>query len=115
LARRVRLVNPRVKILFGGPHSTALPEESLQFGDVVVTHEGDYTLPLLLERLEDNLRDPYLTDLQGVNYLGPDSEIIRNPDRPYLTSEELSALPFPVYSDQMSRGITHNVANTSRG
>ena len=115
LARRVRLVNPRVKILFGGPHSTALPEESLQFGDVVVTHEGDYTLPLLLDRLEDNLRDPYLTDLQGVNYLGRDREIIRNPDRPYLTSEELSALPFPVYSDQMSRGITHNVVNTSRG
>ena len=115
LARRVRVVNPRVKILFGGPHPTALPEESLQFGDVVVTHEGDYTLPLLLERLEDNLRDPYLTDLQGVNYLGRDSEIIRNPDRPYLTSEELSALPFPLYSDQMSRGITHNVVNTSRG
>jgi len=115
LARRVRLVNPRVKILFGGPHSTALPEESLQFGDMVVTHEGDYTLPLLLERLEDNLRDPYLTDLQGVNYLGRDRELIRNPDRPYLTSEELSALPFPVYSDQMSRGITHNVVNTSRG
>jgi len=115
LARRVRVVNPRVKILFGGPHSTALPEESLQFGDVVVTHEGDYTLPLLLERLEDNLCDPYLTDLQGVNYLGRDSEIIRNPDRPYLTSEELSALPFPVYSDQVSRRITHNVVNTSRG
>jgi radical SAM superfamily enzyme YgiQ (UPF0313 family) len=115
LARRVRLLNPRVKILFGGPHSTALPEESLQFGDVVVTHEGDYTLPLLLERLEENLPAPYLTDLQGVNYLGRDSEIIRNPDRPYLTSEELSALPFPVYSDQMSRGITHNVVNTSRG
>ena len=115
LARRVRAANPCVKILFGGPHPTALPEESLQFGDVVVTHEGDYTLPLLLERLEDNLRDPYLTDLQGVNYLGRDSEIIRNPDRPYRTSEELSALPFPVYSDQMSRGITHNVVNTSRG
>ena len=115
LGRRVRVVNPRVKILFGGPHSTALPEESLQFGDVVVTHEGDYTLPLLLERLEDNLCDPYLTDLQGVNYLGRDSEIIRNPDRPYLTSEELSTLPFPVYSDQVNRGITHNVVNTSRG
>jgi anaerobic magnesium-protoporphyrin IX monomethyl ester cyclase len=115
LARRVRAVNPRVKILFGGPHPTALPEESLQFGDVVVTHEGDYTLPLLLERLEDNLRDPYLTDLLGVNYLGRDSEIIRNPDRPYLSSEELSALPFPVYSDHVNRGITHNVVNTSRG
>jgi radical SAM superfamily enzyme YgiQ (UPF0313 family) len=115
LARRVRAINPRVKILFGGPHPTALPEESLQFGDVVVTHEGDYTLPRVLERLQDNLADPQLTDLPGVNYLGRDGEIMRNPDRPYLTSEELSALPFPVYSDRVNRGITHNVVNTSRG
>ncbi|MGB9488701.1 MAG: radical SAM protein [Terriglobia bacterium] len=115
LARRVRAVNPRVKILFGGPHPTALPEESLEFGDVVVTHEGDYTLPRVLERLQDNLGDPQLTDLPGVNYLGRDGEILRNPDRPYLTSEELSALPFPAYSDRVNRGITHNVVNTSRG
>jgi radical SAM superfamily enzyme YgiQ (UPF0313 family) len=115
LARRVRAINPRVKILFGGPHPTALPEESLEFGDVVVTHEGDYTLPRVLERLQDNLGDPQLTDLPGVNYLGRDGEILRNPDRPYLTSEELSALPFPAYSDRVNRGITHNVVNTSRG
>ena len=115
LARRVRAINPRVKILFGGPHPTALPEESLQFGDVVVTHEGDTTLPMLLERLQDNLEDPHLSDLLGVNYLGREGEVIRNPDRPYLTSEELSALPFPLYSDRVERGITHNVVNTSRG
>ncbi len=115
LAQQVRAINPRVKILFGGPHPTALPEESLEFGDVVVTHDGDYTLPRLLERLQDNLADPQLTDLPGVNYRGRDGEIRRNPDRPYLTSEELSALPFPVYSDRVNRGITHNVVNTSRG
>jgi radical SAM superfamily enzyme YgiQ (UPF0313 family) len=115
LAQQVRAINPRVKILFGGPHPTALPEESLEFGDVVVTHEGDYTLPRLLERLQDNLADPQLTDLPGVDYHGRDGEIRRNPDRPYLTSEELSALPFPVYSDRVNRGITHNVVNTSRG
>jgi radical SAM superfamily enzyme YgiQ (UPF0313 family) len=115
LARKVRALNPRVKIVFGGPHPTALPEESLQFGDVVVTHEGDLTLPLLLERLQDSLEQPHLSDLLGVNYLGRAGEIIRNPDRPYLTSEELSALPFPLYSDRVNRGITHNVVNTSRG
>jgi radical SAM superfamily enzyme YgiQ (UPF0313 family) len=115
LARRVRALNPRVKIIFGGPHPTALPEESLQFGDVVVTHEGDHTLPLLLERLQDNLEEPHLEDLLGVAYLGREGEIIRNPDRPYLTGEELSELPFPMYSDRVNRGITHNVVNTSRG
>ncbi len=115
LARKVRALNPRVKIVFGGPHPTALPEESLQFGDVVVTHEGDTTLPLLLDRLHDDLASPDLTNLLGVNYIDGDKEIIRNPDRPYLTSEELSALPFPLYSDRVKRGITHNVINTSRG
>jgi radical SAM superfamily enzyme YgiQ (UPF0313 family) len=115
LARRVRALNPGVKIVFGGPHPTALPEESLQFGDVVVTHEGDSTLPLLLERLRDNFEEPLLSDLLGVNYLGREGEILRNPDRPYLSSEELSELPFPVYSERVSRGITHNVVNTSRG
>ena len=115
LAWRVRALNPRVKIIFGGPHPTALPEESLQFGDVVVTHEGDHTLPLLLERLQDNLEEPHLEDLLGVAYLGREGEIIRNPDRPYLTGEELSELPFPMYSDRVNRGITHNVVNTSRG
>jgi radical SAM superfamily enzyme YgiQ (UPF0313 family) len=115
LARRVRALNPCVKIVFGGPHPTALPEESLQFGDVVVTHEGDFTLPLLLARLEDSLERPYLDDLLGVSYLGRDGEVIHNPDRPYLTSEELSDLPFPLYSDRVNRGITHNVVITSRG
>jgi radical SAM superfamily enzyme YgiQ (UPF0313 family) len=115
LARRVRALNPRVKILFGGPHPTALPEESLEFGDVVVAHEGDFTLPPLLERLQDDLANPQLSDLPGVVYHGREGEIVRNPDRPYLTSEELSALPFPVYSDRVNRGLTLNVVNTSRG
>ncbi len=66
-------------------------------------------------RLQDNLGEPHLADLPGVNYLGRDGEIIRNPDRPYLTGEELSTLPFPVYSGHVNRGITHNVVNTSRG
>ena len=115
LARRVRALNPGVKIVFGGPHPTALPDESLQFGDIVVNHEGDFTLPLLLERLQESLERPHLDDLLGVSYLGPDGEVISNPDRPYLTGEQLSDLPFPLYSDHVNRGITHNVVNTSRG
>ena len=115
LAQRVHALNPRVKIIFGGPHPTALPEESLQFGDVVVAHEGDATLPLLLDRLHDNLAHPHLKDLLGISYRGGDGEILCNPDRPYLTGDELSELPFPLYSDRVNRGITHNVVNTSRG
>jgi radical SAM superfamily enzyme YgiQ (UPF0313 family) len=115
LAARVRALNPRVKILFGGPHPTALPDESLRFGDVVVTHEGDQTLPVVLERLADDLGNPDLRDVQGVCYRRPTGEITYNPDRPFLSTAELSALPFPVFSPRVKKGITHNVVNTSRG
>lgn len=115
LAERVRAVNPRVKILFGGPHPTALPDESLQFGDVVVTHEGDQTLPALLERLRDDFEHPDFADVQGVSYRRPDGQIVYNPDRAFLSTEQLSALPFPSFSARVNKGITHNVVNTSRG
>jgi len=115
LAERVRALNPRVKILIGGPHSTALPDESLQFGDVVVTHEGDQTLPVVLERLGDDFENPDLHDVQGVCYRSPSGQNVYSPDRPYLTTAQLSALPFPAYSPRVKKGITHNVVNTSRG
>jgi radical SAM superfamily enzyme YgiQ (UPF0313 family) len=115
LAERVRALNPGVKILFGGPHPTALPEESLQFGEVVVTHEGDQTLPVVLERLGDDFENPDLHDVQGVCYRSPGGQNVYSPDRPYLTTAELSALPFPAYSPRVKKGITHNVVNTSRG
>ena len=110
------LLNPRVKILFGGPHPTALPEESLQFGDVVVTHEGDYTLPLLLERLEDNLAGPASRRPAGGELSRPGWR--NHPQSgPSLPDQRrtLRACLFPSIPTAINRGITHNVVNTSRG
>jgi radical SAM superfamily enzyme YgiQ (UPF0313 family) len=72
-------------------------------------------MSLCIERLRDDFERPHLDDLLGVSFLGRDGEVIHNPDRPYLTGEELSDLPFPFYSDRVNQGITHNVVNTSRG
>jgi radical SAM superfamily enzyme YgiQ (UPF0313 family) len=115
LARRIKSANPRAKVIFGGPHPTALPHESLEHGDVVVTHEGDYTLPELLDRFDENIVDADLTGIAGIAYRTKDGEVRVNPDRTFLTSEQLSALPFPEYTESEIRGITHNVVNTSRG
>ena len=115
LARRLKERNPRIKIVFGGPHPTALPHESLQYGDVVVMHEGDYTMPEVAERLAENLENPDLKDVLGIAYKTPDGEVRVNRGRTFLTSEQLSALPFPEYTANEIRGITHNVVNTSRG
>ena len=38
--------------IIGGPHATACPREVAQYADFVITGEGEYTLPRLLEDLE---------------------------------------------------------------
>src|SRR5215471_6665394 len=115
LARKIKQAKPRIKIVFGGPHPTALPAESLKYGDIVVMHEGDHTLPEVIERLSDDFENPDLGSVPGVAWKSKAGEVRINPDRAFLTSEELSALPFPEYTADEIRGITHNVVNTSRG
>ncbi|MFQ5818153.1 MAG: radical SAM protein, partial [Terriglobia bacterium] len=115
LADRVRALNPRAHIVFGGPHTTALPDEALAHGDTVVLHEGDATFPDLLARLQDNPARPPLTDVPGLCYRAADGALCRTGERPFLTSEELSRLPFPTFTPEVLRGMTCNVVNTSRG
>ncbi len=115
LARLLKERNPAMRIVFGGPHVTALPEEALQHGDIVVRHEGDATIADLLERLAEHPEDPALGDVMGISYRQKDGSIRHNPDRPFLTNEQLNALPFPVYSKRVARGISNSVIVTSRG
>ncbi len=115
LSRRLREMNPGIWTVFGGPHVTALPEEALQNGDVVVRREGDGTLVELMERLAEDRVDPFLEDVRGISYRDRHGAIHHNPDRPFLTSEALSALPLPVYKAEVRRGIDNSVIVTSRG
>lgn len=115
LARKLKELKPGLKVILGGPHPTALPAESLQYGDIVVTHEGDITLPEVAARLTDDFHDPHFEDVLGIAYKTADGEVKINKDRPFLTSEQLSTLPFPEYTAGEIKHITHNVVNTSRG
>ncbi len=115
LARRLKGLNPGVWTVFGGPHVTALPEEALQYGDVVVRREGDASLVEVMERLAEDRQNPCLEEIQGISYRDRNGEIRHNPDRAFLSSEQLSALPLPVYPDAVRKGINHSVIVTSRG
>jgi radical SAM superfamily enzyme YgiQ (UPF0313 family) len=115
LARRLKELNPKIRILLGGPHVTAFPEEALQYGDVVVRREGDATIVEIAERLAGDSEDPFLGDIMGISFRDKQGEIIHNAERPFLTSEELSRLPFPNYPEPVLKGISHSVIVTSRG
>lgn len=115
LASRLKEMNPRIRIVFGGPHVTALPEEALEYGDIAVLHEGDATIVELMERLAEDLEDPDLDDVKGIAYRDRHGRICRTPPRPFLTGEELSALPLPEIPKEVCRRIDYSVIVTSRG
>lgn len=113
-ARLIRAVNPRAKLVFGGPHVSALPAEVLRFGDVAVLNEGDRTVVELLARFEESLDRPYLADVEGIAY-SDGEEVIVTPARRFLRRQELDELPFPDYAPTVRRKITHQTVCTSRG
>jgi len=115
LARNLKKLNPEIRIVFGGPHVTAHPEEALDTGDVVVRREGDFTFAELLERFSSDRQDPCLEEVKGISFRDRGGAVVHNPDRPFLTSEELSRLPFPEYPEAVRRGVSHSVIVTSRG
>ncbi len=74
------------KIVVGGPHATACPDEALSAADFVVRGEGEETI---VELCAGNLKPEGIT---GLSYTGADGPA-HNPPRPFIT--DLDALPFP--------------------
>ncbi len=110
-AREVKGVLPNVVVVQGGPHVSALPEESAARAeiDIVVRGEGEDTwidLCNILEKVKaDNpsfkareLLDPankILDKVLGITYQTADGKIRHTHERPAVAN--LDALPFPAY------------------
>ena len=76
-------------VIFGGPHSSALPEESLKKGvDLVVRGEGEQTMAEILAKW------PKKGAILGVSYL-KDGKAIHAPPRPLI--KDIDTLPFPAF------------------
>ncbi len=91
IAERFRKLG--IPVAVGGPHSTFLPEESLQYADYVVIGEGEETLVELMEHLETN--QP-LDTIKGLSFKNDREEIVHNPPREL--AEDLDTAPIPDFS-----------------
>jgi anaerobic magnesium-protoporphyrin IX monomethyl ester cyclase len=96
---------PGVFSIFGGPHPTFFPEMIEHGGvDGICIGEGEYATLDLLNALQTGSE---ISDIP--NWLfNLNGEIVRNPVRPLLTSEQLDELPFP------DRDLLYNVHPASR-
>lgn len=92
LVRTLKRRFPWLRIVCGGPHVTALPEDPLRRAgaDVSVIGEGEVTFAELVAR-RDHLEDA-LPHIHGVGFLR-DGAYVETPAR--ATIEDLDSVPFP--------------------
>ncbi len=94
ILRISKIINPNCVTIIGGPHTTALPTETLKsysFIDFIIRGEAEETIVELLDKIEK--RESYY-DIKGISYKEGD-KIRNNPDRELI--QDLDSLPFPAY------------------
>jgi radical SAM superfamily enzyme YgiQ (UPF0313 family) len=94
ICARLKQVNPQITTIVGGPHITAIPEETMTRYpdiDIAVIGEGEETIIELLKALE-NKRD--LNLIKGIAYR--DNGVLKfTSPRPFI--KDLDILPFPAW------------------
>ena len=89
---------PETKIIIGGPHITAVPQETVDrlgsFFDYAVIGEGDMTLPELIYSLDN--KKP-LSSVKGIGYFNDKEKKIITVTPPREIMTDLDSLPFPAW------------------
>ncbi|MHA1230033.1 MAG: TIGR04013 family B12-binding domain/radical SAM domain-containing protein [Candidatus Helarchaeota archaeon] len=103
--KRIRdIFDDRVIIIGGGPHATAKPESTIQFGfDFLVIGEGEEIFPIILEKI---IKNDKFDDLDGICFY-KNSEIICKKQLKFVDLDKYPAfsVKFRVFSPiEISRG-----------
>lgn len=117
IAGLVKEINPRIVTIGGGPHASAMPQETLGDSplDIVVAGEGDFALSEIIDGGGPDT-------VPGVFYK-KDGRIFKNPARELI--KDLDSLPFPAWdlfdlekyssSELLARKSPAGWLETSRG
>lgn len=115
-------VVPQTTVVYGGAHPTALYEDFLTAGDVIVLGEGERTVMEIAEKVRNHSHD--WDDLEGIAFKNGDEIVFR--ERKEMISD-LDALPFPdwglydysrylsIPSDRYGRNISFYSISGMRG
>lgn len=95
IAEIAKKANDSIKVIVGGPHPTALPEEMLasRSVDFVCMGEGEFTVTELVESLLHENGD--ISAIPGLVSRGSRGEMVRTEPRPLI--HDLDKLPFPAW------------------
>lgn len=114
-----KVLNKRIYVVAGGPHTITFPNETAKLGpiDFVLTGEGEFTFLSLLDNLENH---DVLKTIPGIYYL-KNGELVKGP--PPLWIEDLDSISMPdrrlldykKYSDTRAGGDVMTTILSSRG
>lgn len=115
-ARIAKEVNENAKVILGGPHSTFLPEKTMEECksiDFIVRGEGEYTFKELIGAIEKGKKPE---NINGLSFRG--NKIQHNPPRELI--KNVDELPIPSYDllsmdRYKSDNIKYGTIMTSRG
>lgn len=90
-AEIAKQVNPDIKVVIGGIHASALPEETIKDKniDILVYGEGEFTMWELV-------KEEKIEGIKGV-YYKRDGQIIKNAPRELV--QDIDVFPYPLYED----------------
>jgi len=98
VAQLAKGIDPRIKVIIGGPHVTFTAKQTLTecpFIDIVVRGEGEVTFRELVNKLQFFGEDfSLLKQIKGITFKIKDT-IIETEDRPFI--KNLDEIPFPAY------------------
>tara|TARA_B100000959_G_scaffold278302_1_gene336369 strand:- start:1649 stop:3112 length:1464 start_codon:yes stop_codon:yes gene_type:complete len=94
LSKMIKEKNPEIKVIIGGPHVTAVPEETMsrfpEF-DIAAIGEGEEVLKNIISSSENNGR---LNNVQGILFR-ENSNLVKTELHPLI--KNLDELPFPAW------------------
>ena len=101
IANLVKSISAKILVVFGGPHPTALVEQTMSECadiDAIVRGEGEETLLAIANRLRTGYQFPedVFADIPGVTYVDRGHNLIHNSERAPIS--DLDSLPFPDFS-----------------
>lgn len=121
IAKIVRKFAQGVPIVWGGPHPSILPQQTLesQYVDIVCVGEGDKVFYDLVKALT---QDKPLTEIKGIGFKDGNKAVV-NPQAPLIDMEELLSVPWElinvekyIHPDMYLKSLRIlDIGQTSRG
>ena len=93
ISRIVKEVDPRITVIWGGPHASIQPDETINFDhvDFAARHEGEETIVEFIEMLGSGRRE--WSAIDGLVWRNSANEVVHN--KPRMNIKGIDSIPFP--------------------